>query len=191
MITLPRRSVTRFFIPLIDVLILLFCAFLLMPLSARDGTESGENNRRKRLLEDASRKRDIERKQIDEEIRQLRDARQATAASLSGRFSPIVLLIDGASGKLTRGIGGRSLVIDGDARPGQVRAMVDSDRARVREVTGNATAEPYYAVQLPADPLSPYPTREMRQRYLGWFQEAGVAADISLPAIDSKGGQGP
>ena len=32
MITAPRRSVTRFFIPLIDVLILLFCIFLLMPL---------------------------------------------------------------------------------------------------------------------------------------------------------------
>jgi hypothetical protein len=32
MILLPRRSVTRFFIPLIDVLTLLFCIFLLMPL---------------------------------------------------------------------------------------------------------------------------------------------------------------
>ena len=32
MIQMPRRSVTRFFIPLIDVLILLFCIFLLMPL---------------------------------------------------------------------------------------------------------------------------------------------------------------
>ena len=32
MIRLPRRSVTRFFIPLIDVLILLFCIFLLMPI---------------------------------------------------------------------------------------------------------------------------------------------------------------
>ena len=31
MIPSPRRSVTRFFIPLIDVLILLFCIFLLMP----------------------------------------------------------------------------------------------------------------------------------------------------------------
>ena len=30
MIEMPRRSVTRFFIPLIDVLILLFCIFLLM-----------------------------------------------------------------------------------------------------------------------------------------------------------------
>src|SRR4029077_18028487 len=32
MIRLPRRSVTRFFIPLIDVLLLLFCVFLLMPI---------------------------------------------------------------------------------------------------------------------------------------------------------------
>ena len=31
MIGTPKRSVTRFFIPLIDVLILLFCIFLLMP----------------------------------------------------------------------------------------------------------------------------------------------------------------
>ncbi|MCI0639347.1 MAG: hypothetical protein L0Y72_27165 [Gemmataceae bacterium] len=32
MIQMPRRSVTRFFIPLIDVLLLLFCIFLLMPI---------------------------------------------------------------------------------------------------------------------------------------------------------------
>jgi hypothetical protein len=32
MIEMPRRSVTRFFIPLIDVLLLLFCVFLLMPM---------------------------------------------------------------------------------------------------------------------------------------------------------------
>jgi len=32
MIRLPQRSVTRFFIPLIDVLTLLFCIFLLIPL---------------------------------------------------------------------------------------------------------------------------------------------------------------
>src|SRR2546423_13314870 len=37
MIRLPRRSVTRFFIPLIDVLILLFCIFLLMPIVEEGG----------------------------------------------------------------------------------------------------------------------------------------------------------
>lgn len=33
MIQMPHRSVTRFFIPLIDVLLLLFCMFLLMPIA--------------------------------------------------------------------------------------------------------------------------------------------------------------
>ena len=34
MIERPKRSVTYFFVPLIDVLILLFCIFLLMPFVA-------------------------------------------------------------------------------------------------------------------------------------------------------------
>lgn len=38
MIQMPRRNVTRFFIPLIDVLILLFCIFLLMEFNS--GTEA-------------------------------------------------------------------------------------------------------------------------------------------------------
>jgi len=36
MIERPKRSVTRFFVPLIDVLILLFCIFLLMPFVATE-----------------------------------------------------------------------------------------------------------------------------------------------------------
>ena len=37
MIDRPKRSVTRFFVPLIDVLILLFCIFLLMPFVSTSG----------------------------------------------------------------------------------------------------------------------------------------------------------
>ena len=37
MIQMPRRSVTRFFIPLIDVMTLLFCIFLLMPMIQSTG----------------------------------------------------------------------------------------------------------------------------------------------------------
>jgi len=40
MIHMPRRSVTRFFIPLIDVLLLLFCIFLLMPFVAEEDPEA-------------------------------------------------------------------------------------------------------------------------------------------------------
>jgi len=38
MIRTPKRAVTRFFIPLIDVLILLFCIFLLMPFVEKGAT---------------------------------------------------------------------------------------------------------------------------------------------------------
>ena len=41
MIQMPRRSVTRFFIPLIDVMILLFCIFLLMPIF-KDAQRGGD-----------------------------------------------------------------------------------------------------------------------------------------------------
>jgi hypothetical protein len=43
MIEMPRRSVTRFFIPLIDVLTLMFCIYLLMPIveSPQRAAETG------------------------------------------------------------------------------------------------------------------------------------------------------
>src|SRR5262245_14361612 len=44
MIQMPRRSVTRFFIPLIDVLTLMFCIYLLMPImKPTRGAEAGES----------------------------------------------------------------------------------------------------------------------------------------------------
>ena len=44
MIQMPRRNVTRFFIPLIDVLILLFCIFLLMEFNSESkvGEQEGD-----------------------------------------------------------------------------------------------------------------------------------------------------
>src|SRR5438067_2336535 len=44
MIRLPRRSVTRFFIPLIDVLTLLFCVFLLLPLAVPEDENADERD---------------------------------------------------------------------------------------------------------------------------------------------------
>lgn len=43
MIDMPGRSVTRFFIPLIDVLLLLFCIFLLMPVFGEEEGPEGES----------------------------------------------------------------------------------------------------------------------------------------------------
>src|SRR5258708_21061220 len=42
MIRPPRRSVTRFFIPMMEVLTLLFCIFLLMPFVKSAGDEGAD-----------------------------------------------------------------------------------------------------------------------------------------------------
>jgi len=46
MIHMPKRSVTRFFIPLIDVLLLLFCIFLLMPMVAEEAMQVEDEKRK-------------------------------------------------------------------------------------------------------------------------------------------------
>jgi hypothetical protein len=77
MIEMPRRSVTRFFIPLIDVLTLMFCIFLLMPLvKATDETLEGDGRtgRNPRIPTDPSQlKRDYD------ELSRLRQERRQWA----------------------------------------------------------------------------------------------------------------
>ena len=90
MIQLPRRSVTRFFIPLIDVLTLLFCIFLLMPVirpaeesegepAAPPGTPltTRERQELERLRQESRLQRNVEqlrqrRNDLEREVRQLR-----------------------------------------------------------------------------------------------------------------------
>src|SRR5262249_4987005 len=103
MIQLPRRSVTRFFIPLIDVLTLLFCIFLLMPVvknsevgeaagNARSGPPPGTElsglspeEAARRLLEA---QRDLDR------------LRKERIETLQQRLAIQVLEIDPTNGKL-------------------------------------------------------------------------------------------
>jgi hypothetical protein len=64
MIQLPRRSVTRFFIPLIDVMTLLFCIFLLMPL-VKPAVEGAESQTTGNLS--AQERQDLERLRAEKE----------------------------------------------------------------------------------------------------------------------------
>ena len=82
MIQMPQRSVTRFFIPLIDVLLLLFSIFLLMP--AFSGEASGDPENRPKLtteeLTDSleSLKRELQRKTLElQKLEKLRDPARA------------------------------------------------------------------------------------------------------------------
>ncbi len=64
MIHMPRRSVTRFFIPLIDVLLLLFCIFLLMPFVAEEN--SGVRERLESVEELQNRIKSLERQREED-----------------------------------------------------------------------------------------------------------------------------
>jgi hypothetical protein len=94
MIRMPHRSVTRFFIPLIDVLLLLFGIFLLMPITAetelesqrQEAAEQGESasalqlalqDRLKELSKLEELRPDLERvDELKQEIQQLRNMLQ-------------------------------------------------------------------------------------------------------------------
>ena len=78
MIERPKRSVTRFFVPLIDVMILLFCMFILMPFVTGD-PKSAEPGA---------------------ETKDAPPAAAQSGASLSDRVSVKVLEIDPSNGKL-------------------------------------------------------------------------------------------
>jgi polyhydroxyalkanoate synthesis regulator phasin len=72
MIQLPRRSVTRFFIPLIDVLTLLFCIFLLMPVfkEGSPATKADAEASARALEAEKRARRDLEQ-QLQRRLREL------------------------------------------------------------------------------------------------------------------------
>src|SRR6266571_2346107 len=101
MIQLPKRSVTRFFIPLIDVLTLLFCIFLLMPVvegeagpaNAEGQKTNGEGGAQLAALR--ARVRELETRDLNARERdELLKLKNGKAAELQKRLSIHVLEID-------------------------------------------------------------------------------------------------
>ena len=84
MIDLPKRSVTRFFVPLIDVLILLFCIFLLLPFvsSPADSTAGADGPTDLEALRSELKKAKddltIEKKRTDELMKERAESAQRT-----------------------------------------------------------------------------------------------------------------
>jgi hypothetical protein len=178
MLQMPQRSVTRFFIPMIDVLTLLFCIYLLMPMvspSASDGeSESTRRAREERLriLEaEAARKG-----QVGEEVpgllrNEIEKLRKERISALQTRLSVRVLEIDEKTGKLYyRDPERKEIASEEDARK-----LVERDQS----AQGVGRRDLYYLILYPRDRNSGYPTREQRQRYDRWF--AGVALGYDIP----------
>jgi hypothetical protein len=199
MIQLPKRSVTRFFIPLIDVLLLLFCIFLLMPFFKGSGQTAGaetdsasaEQLRRREeavaAREEKMSKREAELdrlrratdapREIREELERLRKEKIKT---LQERLVIRVLEIDAGTGKLYYRDPERVEI----ATEAKARDLIVQDRTR----QGPNKPEVYYLILYPRDPSSSYPLREQRERYDRWFSDAAHGWDTPSGPQD-KGSQ--
>ncbi|MFO0877522.1 MAG: hypothetical protein U0840_09120 [Gemmataceae bacterium] len=176
MIELPERSVTRFFIPLIDVLTLLFCIYLLMPVVQKPGDGESEADRRQREERLRELEAELHQKgggetlpaQLREEIERLRKEK---IDALRSRLAVRVLEIDAKDGRLYYR----------DPERLEIRDQADAHRLieRDRQKQGVSRRELYYLILYPRERSSAYPTVEQRKNYDRWFE--GVALGYDIP----------
>jgi hypothetical protein len=144
MLEMPRRSVTRFFIPLIDVLTLLFCVFLMMPLAKvgdADNPRTPQEQVQYLQREKESQKRRYEDTIKDLEAR-LAEAQKAQVQNLKAELWVRIIEIDKRGRVFTDDPDrpGATLEI---TRPEQGQRLVQRDR---RE---HADQKLYYLVMYP------------------------------------------
>jgi hypothetical protein len=171
-IHLPRRSVTRFFIPLIDVLILLFCIFLLMPfVSGPDAPEPAP---------DAKTQPDEKPlpKDVPELQKQLAEARMLVArlerdkqARLTDRLAVRVLEIDPNDGTLFYYDPGRE----------EVRSDADAlrliQKQRSAASSGGVVKDMFFLILFPRKPGG-FPTEPQKDQIKLWFKDVPHGFDI-------------
>jgi hypothetical protein len=174
--------VTRFFIPLIDVLLLLFCIFLLMPLvkGTGEGAEAESQAARDQRL------RELEAllakmKDPSDDLRQEMDRlRKENVQALQERLQVRVLEIDPTDGTLFHYDGGRVNI----KNQAQALDLIRQDRRDLRD----SRRELYYLILYPRG-RSQYPLREQREQYERWFAE--VAHGWDIPGAAPSRGDSP
>jgi hypothetical protein len=182
MIVLPRRSVTRFFIPLIDVLLLLFVIFLLMPIANLEELE--EKRQAAGDLTDTveSLGRELERR--TQEIRKLEEARGAAEEidKLRGELDKLRQAASQPMHKRTA-----LHIIDIDAKTGNISyydaALPEQGVLHLTDEKGvealiehhqrEAGGRELYYLFLHPRGISGFPTREQHRRYQAWFAKVG------------------
>jgi hypothetical protein len=196
MIRMPHRSVTRFFIPLIDVMILLFCIFLLMPVfkEAQRGGESGETSpteeaaalradkdrlerERQRLgrtvLDLEQQLRQLRAKQPDlaKELAELERLRKEKIKTLQSRLVIRVLDIDPDTGKLffydPTKIDEQRLEITG---PATAKRLIETHRREAGD------RELYYLFVFPRR-VTGFPQQRQIREYESWFGDVAHGFD--------------
>jgi hypothetical protein len=171
MLEMPRRSVTRFFIPLIDVLTLLFCVFLVMPLASNPTEDpadmSGKTPEQQvDYLREENKRLRREGSKSEEELKALR---QKQVENLRDRLLVRVLEIDGNTGALFRRNPDRIEI----ATDAQARQMVERDRLDAAD----QNQLPYYIILYPRTKFN-VPTLKQESDYKRWFEKEAHKFDI-------------
>lgn len=179
MIHMPRRSVTRFFIPLIDVLILLFCIFLLMEFNSETEVDkqmeavediSAEFHRTRETL--ADRVKELHqfeelRPQLQELAaikKELEQLKNANLKSVQERTYIRIIDIDGKDGTIS---------FADDERKKPIVRITDAKIAKklIEDHTKEAAGkELYYYFRYPRDGKRFPTTIGQEQDYRAWFK---------------------
>ncbi len=185
MIQMPRRSVTRFFIPMIDVLTLLFCMFLLMPIIRENAVlDTGERDAAAGEMD-----REIEARK--KELQELRDDQQRARFALAKlaaekrdliRQNVVIQLLhvspkDGTLWFYDPVDSSRPpLKIDGEPA---AMALIQMHKKQAGQ------RELLYIFQQPfnsASEVAPYPTRAQEAAYREWFSAVNFDGCVKPPA---------
>jgi hypothetical protein len=170
MIHLPQRSVTRFFIPLIDVLTLLFCIFLLQPMAKSPARKSAEERVNQQVEVEKLREAQRQGKPLTpEQLEKLEEDRKEKVKQLEKRLDVHVLEIDPATGHLFYRNPGRIDIPDQDA----ARELIERHRRKLR----GSNRDLYYLILYPRDRKSKYPDQEQEEKYTRWFEGVALGYD--------------
>jgi hypothetical protein len=160
----PRRSVTRFFVPLIDVLILLFAIFLLMPFvsgpAASEPSDAKVTPPKEPLPENV--------KELQRELSEARDRIKrmelAAQARLNDQLSVRVLMIDRKDGTLYYY----------DPERQEIRTEADALKviSRQKALASASGKDVFFLILFP--PKSSYPTQEQVNQIRQWFKAKDV-----------------
>jgi hypothetical protein len=171
-IRLPRRSVTRFFIPLIDVLILLFAIFLLMPYVSdplpqepEEKSKAGANPAESALPDDV---RELQRL-LQEERRRVARMEEERKRRLSEGLHVCVLQIDPQDGTLYYH----------DSERQDIRTESDALRLIARQkalASTQGAKDLYFLILWPRVP-SAFPTQAQEAQYRQWFRDVPMGFD--------------
>jgi hypothetical protein len=166
----PKRSVTRFFVPMIDVLILLFCIFLLMPFAAE--SPSNDESLAKEPMKLKAPEEDLPADVVElrrelERVKRDYDRLKSEKGNLSERLSVKVLEIDPVSGKLY-------YLQDGTRVDVNTQAAAESLITQHKRQSG--TKDPFFLILFPRQ-KSGFPEQRQADDYARWFRDVQFQFD--------------